>query len=535
MSNFEGHAKSLSQLYVYYKRLNTDGYYPTLGEYAENASYRILGQTSKYAQDSSSVRAMAKAEFSKEKKLLSEKFGVNFGFGYYGEGGKKKADIKEVVDALNATLNLKDAYDRNKLLIQKTVGQKGVYSWYPTYFMKAWTEYWPSIKKSIDYRIGKNQDSAQLLAQVLDNYMPQVCIRGIELMFDGPELESKQLKQSPELKNAYKDLVEHIGNINQAGSVAQQIYKAYGLDEIKSNLVEQLTASITNSKAYARDFKPKVKNMISKDVHSRGGLTLEAVENAIFQSISVGKGGLTFHSGATEIKADNILTFEIDPSLIYQALEEAGKNRDENIKALSKLGDKLSKLEEGFIVYSSDKNYTLNKNFSGYSAGSLGANAQDFLYNVYKNSGSVSTLLGAINQLGKGAMLEGQEEAFERLLAQDVAYMLFDDYTTIGQQDAGGRSIHVMNLNGLMIPLSLILDLLADAIDDVDSASAVKRIVNVDIKAPNILFPTQESQNKWQEAHGQNPWEYQRQYVLDNTKITAKFLASFKQIVTQYL
>jgi hypothetical protein len=45
-------------------------------------------------------------------------------------------------------------------------------------------------------------------------------------------------------------------------------------------------------------------------------------------------------------------------------------------------------------------------------------------------------------------------------LAQDVAYVLFDDYATIGD-DMNGNSIHIMNLNGVMIPLSMILELLA--------------------------------------------------------------------------
>jgi hypothetical protein len=27
---------------------------------------------------------------------------------------------------------------------------KGVFSWYPTYFMKAWQEYWPKIKSAAE-------------------------------------------------------------------------------------------------------------------------------------------------------------------------------------------------------------------------------------------------------------------------------------------------------------------------------------------------------------------------------------------------
>ena len=89
------------------------------------------------------------------------------------------------------------------------------------------------------------------------------------------------------------------------------------------------------------------------------------------------------HSGSKGIKADNILTLSIDPTIVVEALESAGANRDENIKALSALGTKLSNLDDGFIVYSSDKNYSLNANFKGFDAGSTGTNAANFLNNVY--------------------------------------------------------------------------------------------------------------------------------------------------------
>jgi hypothetical protein len=78
------------------------------------------------------------------------------------------------------------------------------------------------------------------------------------------------------------------------------------------------------------------------------------------------------------------------------ALEQAGGNREKNIAALTELGNKLKDLDDGFIVYSSDKNYRLNNSFAGFHAGSLGATAADFLGNVYKNSSSLNTLIGAI-------------------------------------------------------------------------------------------------------------------------------------------
>lgn len=528
MSTFKGHAKSLSEQYVFYQRLKTDGYYPKLSQFVSNASYRIFTQTKKYAADASAVRAQAQAEFAKEKMLLQQKFGVSINFDYY----RNQDDFKEIIEALNACLNLKEVYQRNIQLIKATEGMKGVYSWYPTYFMKAWQEYWPKIKSAAERGFASGQLVEIALSNALDKFVPQICVKGIELMLDGPEVEHASI--DPALKSAYSALISQIGSVSTAGSVANQIYKAYQLDDLKAGLVKEI--EVKNKRIYAKQAKPKVNQMISKNIHSSGGLSLEAIENAIYSMVASGVqgGGTAIHSGSKGIKADNILTLSIDPTIVVEALESAGANRDENIKALSALGAKLSKLDDGFIVYSSDKNYSLNANFKGFDVGSTGTNVANFLNNVYQADNSVSTLIGAIQQLGKGAMLEGRKAEFEKLLAQDVAYMLFDDFTTIGTVSTGGNAIHVMNLNGIMMPMSVFLSMLADAIESV-TEDEIRKLVNVSINAPSILYPTQEAQNS---AYPNNPheaWEYQRQYALEHTKITAKFLRDFKSFITALL
>ena len=537
MAVFEGHAKSLSQLYVFYKRLNKDGYHPKLGEYVSNACARILGQTQKYKADSSAVRAQAQAEFTKERMLLTQKFGVNISFDYYRSSG----DFKEIIDALNASINLKKVYERNVQLIKNTKGMKGVFTWYPTYFMQAWQEYWPKIKQGFEYRFKKGGEAGIILSEVLDMYLPDICVEGIRKMFDGPNVEASGI--DPQLKDAYKELVSQIGTVQQAGSVANQIYNAYQLDELKQGLMKSL--QVTNGRIYAAQLKPHVNQIVSKDIHSRGGLSMEAMENAVFSLIAQGLAGTpgittsgAVHSGSTKIKADNILTINIDPAIVEETLMSVGaNNRDENIRALTELGTKLSNLDDGFIIYSSDKNYSLNKNFGGYGAGSVGVNAESFLSNVYKNSSSMKTLMGAIQQLGKGAMMERQRAEFEELLAQDMAYMLFDDFSTIGQVSSGGQAIHIMNLNGIMMPMSVILTLLADAIDSLETIGpdGIRRIVSVNIKAPAILYPKRSDQDAAHPGNSMAAWNEQRQHALNNTKITATFLRSFDQIVRQYL
>ena len=91
-----------------------------------------------------------------------------------------------------------------------------------------------------------------------------------------------------------------------------------------------------------------------------------------------------------------------------------------------------------------------------------------------------------------------------------------------------------MNLNGIMMPLSAILSLLGDAIDKLDE-SEIRKIVNVSIKAPAIIFETDNDQRVWMESNNAtaaDAWNYQRANTLKNTTITAHILRNFKDIVS---
>jgi hypothetical protein len=78
------------------------------------------------------------------------------------------------------------------------------------------------------------------LSGALDFYLERVCIYGIQLMMDGPEVEKSLLMTAPELKNAYASLIDEIGDLRDGNSVAAQIYKAYELDKLKQGLLESI-------------------------------------------------------------------------------------------------------------------------------------------------------------------------------------------------------------------------------------------------------------------------------------------------------
>ena len=113
--------------------------------------------------------------------------------------------------------------------------------------------------------------------------------------------------------------------------------------------------------------------------------------------------------------------------------------------------------------------------------------------------------------------------------------MLFDDFSTIGVvSENSGNAIHIMNLNGIMMPMSVILSMLADAIESV-SEEEIRKLVNVNIKAPAILYKEQKDQEEAFPGNSHAAWEYQKQYALENTQITAKFLKNFRSFVQSIL
>jgi hypothetical protein len=79
-------------------------------------------------------------------------------------------------------------------------------------------------------------------------------------MLDGPEVENT--KVPPELKNAYSSLVSEIDKVSTSGSVANQIYKAYQLDDLKKTLLEEITQDVSLS-----SFNGKVEKMIKSNIY----------------------------------------------------------------------------------------------------------------------------------------------------------------------------------------------------------------------------------------------------------------------------
>ena len=106
------------------------------------------------------------------------------------------------------------------------------------------------------------------------------------------------------------------------------------------------------------------------------------------------------------------------------------------------------------------------------------------------------------------------------IISKNIAYLLFDDYNTIGAGlENGPDAIHIMNLNGLFVPISSILFALADAIDNEQS---IRGIVKTSIKIPKIMYDT----NDYGSLTPGEAWRTQRETMLADTRIETHFLGN---------
>lgn len=578
---------SMASNYVYYERLknNRDGYSylygkikPTLSRYREEIGESVV--------DDSKVRAMAEAELSKEIRVLQDVFGTEINASRFLIG-RKLDDFKELYDgltkAINSSLGIKEIYERNVTLIQTSKkrispvtnellegGKKSIISFYHTYLIQQIEIDLDDIAKGLEEvfnNLPPNKSLEEAAKEFLQIRLRETCKQAALRMFS-PERELElqaelELSLTPEelqrQREAYQELYFALLQENSNSSpFVQQLFDIYKVQDVIKALTEEIddsghiAARTRNKKGKYGIANDATFKQVNVDIHRRGGLTLEAFENFTVNTIlkKTGQKGGSVSSGATGMKADNIITLEIDADKVARSLAESyqtgsgSASRAKNVKAIEKLYDDLKDVRNGFIVYSSAKNYTYNDKFGGFSAGQE-QNISNFLEMMNDVSRSTrknyKTLMGIILQLAKDAIGEKvlNKGDIENLLAQNIALFLFDDFQTLGGESPGPTAIHLMDLNSIYVPLSFILFLLADAIKFAkEDVSRVRNIVNVSIDVPPILFPKAKDQQKWQKKHkatAMDAWNEQRYQAQKETTIRAHFLKNFQQIITSFL
>lgn len=514
--------------YVYYRRLEWDGIWPGLGEKAKAViDYRATtgGNPELISQYFFNLRD---GEFQKEVELLEEKFGRKISSSYDNDSEKTGA---ELIKAINSTLNVKSVFERHLALIKETKGQKQIVTWFPTYFDKQWEANADTILSEIETK-AFSIPFEQAVSLVFNKWIPTLVRNALIYMFEEADVENGIKSNREELKEAYQELADCLKDLNDArgNAFVDSFIEAYSLDEFGDIIKERYEKAESIGKE-AANFK--YKNAIN--VHSRGGLAAENLANFVAELGASAfdidfKGTLT---GSTGQKADAIFTIDIPTDVIEDWIEENDFGpREKNVQAMNILSNKLRHYDEGFIAYVNAKNYTLNKDFHGFSAGEpLTLEGWDNLMHEMHIRGR--DFIFSIMQLIPGAVGDQYQEEISNMFARAIAMALFDDFDTVGMvPKAGAKSIHLFNLNGIFFPLSFYFHLLGQAFLDY-SRSGVENMVKVDFRLPSeIKFETQVIQNDWQGKHpGESAWGAQQREAFDIIRISFHFMKAYAKLM----
>lgn len=192
----------------------------------------------------------------------------------------------------------------------------------------------------------------------------------------------------------------------------------------------------------------------------------------------------------------------------------------------------LARLNDGFIIYTNDKAYGSVFSGHGFSGGTFpienapaymakgGVHVSDsFLYLAY------NTMEGAIRSDRQPEVVK----AIENGVLAGVSAMLFDDWSTVGKINSGAKSIHLLHLNGLSVPLSTYLYGMADALKN---TSSTKGFLSVNVTMGSVNSASHAGTNR---AGIIDAWNNQRSAVVGKNKFTIEFLSNFNTIVSKWM
>ena len=484
--------------------------------------------------------ALARQEQNKERRLLKQYFGIETNYDL-----ENFDNLGDFVRDINKIMNLSDVYERNKQVIQNT-NMKNMMTYFPTYFIREWDAVTNDgdMLEELAELLANNTSVQDAADTVVPKYIEKAIIRALQYMFTQAEAEHISLRND-QTNLAYQELVDAIGDLNTPGMLASEFYHIYHLDELKQSLVSSFKTQ--GQKLDPTKIASKA-TIVKNNLDQRGGLAAEvmaAVKAKLAGNKNVVLKGALIDSmvvGSHGAKPDSILTYGFDAGVLEEAMEKMAGSiaRTRNVQFFSELGTQLARVPDSFIVYVNSKNYTLNAGFKSRGGFSSGEDLDAATYeSLFKNiDANIDTFVGAMMQLGDGAIGAGESWPFEKIIATNVAYLLFDDFTTIGEGDTQGNALHVMDLNGIIIPLSVLLAALAQAIAEGEK-DGFRQIVDVSIKAPSTLFKDIEAEERYVMTDGggdwHQAWEHQRQHALKETKIATRFLRNFQEIVRKYL
>ena len=541
------HKNSINaERYVYYLRLNTDASSnqkvednrKQLFKKASSVFNYRVEQGSSFLKIADYFKLLRDSEYDKEVKLLKSKFPESKFLKEYNFENWKAVSA-ELIRNFNRLLSFEKVFKRNFQVLTRT-NQKSIMSHFRYYFDEAYKGMEDKLVDEIReaYELNKKRGGInRAIEEVLEINLPEIVRRALEIMFGKAGVEDWIRKGGPkvdqELRDAYEELLPYLRDDSSIGNdFVNSLIKHYKLDTLAKDIIKR-----------RKNFQPKAWDMAIKNVSIKGrggkgvtGLGAEDLQTAMGQILEDTFNGKVLHTGDTKIKPDITVVYEADIEPIEKALsgDNLG-NRPEDVRAAIEVEKVMDSVTEGFLVYSNAKDYqpTFIKK-QGYSAGSpITLSTWDSMMHAGFVQKGRDLIFMAL-QLIHGAVGMGKDEQVKAAFARAIASALFDDFKMIGRKDMGKNTIHLLNLNGIYIPLSFYFHLLHKAFYNA-AQDEISKLIQVDIDLPHgIEFPRLRDERDWRRKNtGKSPWNEQSHTALDTITIEYHFFKGFKEAMQE--
>ena len=532
------------QGFVYYEHLkeNRGHFWRGVGARAEKDLKNMLSQISNQFQKKdlttigNNLITLGNIEMQNELALLKKYFD-------YRGGPISFEDYPIFIKDINTLVGLRGEFENHLKVLEKKMNGK---SRAPTAASFYSSNYATILSKKISSIFSNPQILNDFINGNYDSFRKAVNDAAIKTIEDAVIKTSKQTDKITKTQNGqeveeevqiWQSISKLISSINFPG-FQDMIYKRFNLEGIADKLINWKNEQIKNNKTTNRGLSSKIRGVIggSEQVtRSVAGFIEEyfvgldiagemsEVGTKVLVSNKITTDSITVYAKNMEIDLDEIL--KQTDTISENSLKEAR----EKLQAFS--SDFLSKLDTNFIQYNNIKNYGLGDSFN--SRGFKTKRGASELRNLFGRLGiNPDNLLEVLYNTGSGALLSGEQSFREELklqMAELVAYILFDDWNTIGLPNS--RAIHMFDLDGVKVPLSYLLIAMGNAILSVDTN--LSSVMGVHISVPRVLYtpPIDITEGTSMNYY----WNEQAKHARANTQITIQFLRNFKDLIKQML
>ena len=341
------------------------------------------------------------------------------------------------------------------------------------------------------------------------------------------------------------------GKVLQAFSELFQVVEVFLSSEflLKINEIFQLKEYIEEVRSYllnpanSKEKKPRLK--YTNGAGGKGTLA-EILYTAVERGLGSGSGGngiewrLVEQTGGLNFKPDRVLsTIEVSYNQSAETVKEndinyGGSNRARGIATMEQFYKDLAEAK-GDIVLISDKNYIINQAFEngtdkregGFTAqGETSLNALSGLFNsLHINIFDIDALINYLANIGGNLIEKDIDDSILRAISAQVGNFLFDDLSFDASAiPVGVNAIHVFQLSGLYVPLSIVLEGVKRGIGNIQNTD-LSSFVEVSFKASSSI------PGAWTTDNGEEAFTDFRNAKMKENSISVHFLKGFASII----